>query len=100
MALVVCLVYASVIIFVLYDIGAILENRWMEALALNLQETHLHQSSPRSERFESPGSLWTGPFPFSHTQRAQDTYCEHELINESTNLILSSEVSCNNVICY
>lgn len=31
MALVVCLVYASVIIFVLYDIGAILENRWMES---------------------------------------------------------------------
>ena len=30
MALVICPVYASVIIFVLYDVGAILEKRWME----------------------------------------------------------------------
>ena len=31
MALVICPVYASVIIFVLYDVGAILEKRWMES---------------------------------------------------------------------
>ena len=66
LALVVCPVYASVIIFVSYDmtLGPFWKIDEWKALALNLLETRLHQSSPRSEALCGQAPCRQGLFHF------------------------------------